>query len=581
MGKTVLYRLGERTPSGGIPLPTVVAGMIIEAGTNTVTVTDDSTADVPLSSWTWQLINSSLAVVDTKTTQNAVFTSVAAADYTVRLTVGSTIGVSDSKTSASFTVAAAALAAPANLVAGTPSGLTVPLTFDYPAVDTYVTARILHYSTVASVTKLNSSSITLARDATSHDFVAPSSATWYFRLYDVGTNGFASDSDLSSEVSASVGSPGTPPGAFSLNPPTAVTSHRIDLTWTASSDVASYSVYRDTSEPVLDDDAHALQKEIDAATLTLTDGTCAPLTTYYYLVVAYNGAGLAYSNTLSGTTPAQEAWPNNEPGGLTTYVSANGSQKNLVPGATYSAQWQTGLLSNGQPRVSVVADSSSKYGSCVRKMFDIGDTSGFNGKFITNTLGAPALRRIYYRMVFRLSANYQFHSGHEKLFYWGTRQTGNIPFALFLLGGGGGTTGFQMDLSYNNNNCSFSPSGRRWRTQTTRVSVDVWNTVEIYAIAQSAPGVADGSLVMHCNDVEVTDWQCVGTNNICTQLNWVPGVSTWTNYDFVPACAVNHLFGSIEAPLYFGGSNQGPAAGWTKQVRDWIDISELYISGLV
>lgn len=569
MGKTVLYKLGERLPSGGIPLPTVRAGMDIVVSGSTITIEDDSGASGAIDTWSYQLVSYPAgAVIDTKTTQNPSFTSVSAGDYRIIQTVSSN-GVYDARTSDVITVVAAALATPTGLATGTVSGLTVPLTFDIPAVVPSVDHRRLLYGTATGLAKGQSNFVTLSANDTSYDFVASGAGTWFFALYDVAVSGLASDSGLTSEVSAVVASSGSPPGDFSLNPPTAVSPHRIDLSWTASEGAGQYSVYRDTVTPVVASDLTDLQREIGAETTQISDNTVAPATTYYYVIQSFNGHGSKYSNELSATTPEQGEWPDNEPPGMTTLVINADCTSKLFPGTgfTTSADWQTGTLSDGvTPRVEVVQDSTAKHGFCIRKHYEIGDDSGFHGKMIKTSMHPVGFREMFYRMVFRVSPNFQWHSGAQKIYYCGFKQTSN-PTHMMIESDGT----IQFKPTYQSGGCTTGT--RVFKAPGIKVSRGVWHTHEFHFVAQSAVGVADGSASFWWDGDPITNWTCVGSVSYCTGLSWVNGTSLFQNMAWQPACAPNHLLSGFEGPMFWGGSSD------FKDVNDYFDLGELYIVG--
>lgn len=584
MGKTILYRLRERVPGGGIPVPTLIADFEVFPGTNTVEVRDTSTSNATVTSWLYQLLNTSGVVVDSSTEQNHTFTSVAAAAYSVRLTVTSSLSIVDAKTSEPFTVDAAALATPTGLAVGTVSSLTVPLTFSAPVDATYVTDRVLLYGTTAGLTKGVSASVSININATTYDFTAPSSATWYFALYDVGAIGFATDSALSSEVSAVVGSPGLPPGDFSLNPPTVISAHRIDLSWTAPANGGQFAIYRGTTSPVLQNDTNLLRGEVPAGVLTHTDQTVSPSTTYYYSIRAFNGAGQNASNELSGTTPAQGAWPENEAEmilevggdmtGVTTVIPVYQGQADKKWGGgffNYSGQYDGFGPDGVTPRLSVMTDPAAKYNStCLikRRWADQGDQVGYGGVFINRTKfdGANGPYSVlYFRVVFETDTDWKNHTGGTKLFYWGGKSSKpqkSATYAFFL----DGNATFHLDCDNADTGTIIFIANGSWWTRGVR------NTVEMAVKCESAVGACDGKIRVRANGNDVGSWVYNGNDTVQRAAHVNNGPLDAVKFTEAPG--IVRQFDGIQCWEYKGGSSP-----MVQTFDDYIKIDELYVSG--
>ena len=133
--------------------------------------------------------------------------------------------------------------------------------------------------------------------------------------------------------------------------------------------------------------------------------------------------------------PSNGVFPDNEPSGLSAvYVNApaTGRPSGTVidgdevffdysssGGGDIGSEFSSfGVKWDGTSRVTSVAAPGSRYGNAIRKKFFIGDTSGFNG-LASDTSWAEDYEEIYFRTIFKLSANWQHENAGDKLFYWG------------------------------------------------------------------------------------------------------------------------------------------------------------------
>jgi hypothetical protein len=150
----------------------------------------------------------------------------------------------------------------------------------------------------ASDTTINNATSTKQNvDSTTGLLVAASDQNTHFYLHGYLAGGGTADTPA-------------PPSGLAA---TAVSSTRVDLTWTdASTDEDSFSIERATSGT-----AFAAIGTTPANTPTFSDTTAAPGTSYSYRVRARNTAGFsAYSNTAAATTPGGVATTPAAPTGL-------------------------------------------------------------------------------------------------------------------------------------------------------------------------------------------------------------------------------------------------------------------------
>ena len=135
---------------------------------------------------------------------------------------------------------------------------------------------------------------TAAANVTTYsDTGRPASTTYYYRVVASNANG---NSDYSNTASATTfGPPAAPTGLTA----TAISSSRIDLSWTDnSSDEDGFKIYRST-----DNVNFEFYYTVGANVTTRSNTNLTSSTTYYYRVLAYNSGGSsAYSNVASATT---------------------------------------------------------------------------------------------------------------------------------------------------------------------------------------------------------------------------------------------------------------------------------------
>lgn len=242
-------------------------------------------------------------------------------------------------------------------------------------------------------------------------------------------------------------------------------------------------------------------------------------------------------------------WPDNEPPGMNTVLMVDGSSKDW-PGFMQGGPW------TDDNRVTVVSDSRSKHGQAIEKRFFVGDQSGWNG--ITFNGNHIVFRELYFRIVFRLSANWQWHKAGGKYFYYGAagRDAGRGPTQFILAWSGSGRTRW----------IDFGSGVGGWEANGgPHVTRDAYHTIEIHHVASTSG--ANGSLRMWIDGVEIETFNLLGhpsQNDVrLTNREWI---ATRGFED-------KRLGRGLQALMFWGGQND------TKQVNDWIRLSEFYVSG--
>lgn len=242
-------------------------------------------------------------------------------------------------------------------------------------------------------------------------------------------------------------------------------------------------------------------------------------------------------------------WPDNEPAGMSTVLMVDGSTKDW-PGFYQGGPW------TDENRVTVVTDPQSKHGQAIEKRFFVGDESGWNG--ITYNGNHIVFRELYFRIVFRLSDNWQWHESGGKYFYYGAagRDPGRGPTQFILAWSGSGRTRW---IDFGSGVGGYEANGG------PEITRDVYHTLEIHHVASTSG--ANGSLRMWIDGVEIQSFNLLGdpTQND-VQLQNREWIATKGLED-------KRLGGGIQAFLFWGGQND------TKRVNDWIRLSEFYVSG--
>lgn len=308
-------------------------------------------------------------------------------------------------------------------------------------------------------------------------------------------------------------------------------------------------------------------------------------------------------------TPPSGGWPNNEPAGrgLLPLVQADGSTKYYFAPATnvvIGAKWSDPTVytqCNNNTRVASVPATGSKYGNVVRKFFLVGEANGFQGEY--DQQGSPGFgsnsgyQELYIRMVVRFSSNWQWDNAHtQKLLYFATDRVNQPnsdganansfffsidpnqisfvnqanPVAATAHAAGDGTP---YDLEYRYFPNSQTPHGP---SIASLVTLNSFITAELWIKRNSAYNVADGAARILINGNEITSYMIGlqnGFNN--SAYNGQSGLTNriWLGDSVYFSSDLN--FNNAQTFLYWGGS------GSTKAVNDYVDLSELYISGKV
>ncbi len=278
------------------------------------------------------------------------------------------------------------------------------------------------------------------------------------------------------------------------------------------------------------------------------------------------GDSPAQAGLVTGPPAPSVVWPDNEPAGLSPIFGdpptglpagtlIDGSQAFFdysgSGGDDLGATFNFGAKWDGGPRILSTTSAGSKYPNVIRKNLLIGDPSGFNGlanddEFVND------YEKIYIRTVFKYSANWEFNTQNEKLFYWG--QADGIGSAFYV---GISTSTHRLAIINQAVNGGDVGEGR----SATTMTVDEWHTFELIVTAQSAVGVADGSFEVIYDDVALTDF--AGPWSSQSAVEWFNSSNS------------TRLFSGMQLYVFWGG--QGPP----KTVNDHIDIGEFYITGLV
>lgn len=562
---------------------TITVAFDVNAGPTTVSAVDRTEAFIQIATWAWSLKKASVEVATSSSIDPSFTGLTPGTDYTLTLTVTSIYGSTASFTFGDFTVDPELLPTPTAPTPGTVSGLTIPLTIELPSNPEMVAERRLFYKNGSAPTT-SDSFVGIALDDTSYDFVADATGTWHFKLQDIAVTPFAQDSALSADASAIIPVAGSAPSAPTLNTVTAVSSHNLTLAWTIGANIGdgNHGVYRVAgNDPSFSPDStpltgNRIAAELSAATSSYVDTSVAPETQYTYKVEAVNSSGQAFSSGVAQTTPEQEEWPDNEPATMDTLILfVDGTTKDIGQGVFYPGNgWNIATLDDGvTPRIQVVSDASAKFGSVLRKNFEPGDTAHWNGLFTKSSFSASGFSELYYRVVMRFSDNFELHPSGQKIFYHGFKGNSSTPkmHAVMIKGGG------QIF-----HNCSFatgscSPGAKQYESigSSGIIGKGVFVTVELYLVAQSAPGVADGRADLWVNGNLITEWRRPASSTWRTlEGDWVNGVTQRENIMWVPPCAPGHLLTGLEAFGYWGGASPP-----VKTVTDYWDISEIYISG--
>ncbi len=276
--------------------------------------------------------------------------------------------------------------------------------------------------------------------------------------------------------------------------------------------------------------------------------------------------------------PPTGDWPDNEPAGLVPVFPGHPTMPGvLIDGSAlkfdYTSQGGANLGRqmffsddwDGGPRILLATEPGSKYPGVIRKNFFAGDADGWHGIASSRNF-ADNYESLYFRMVFRLSDNYQFNSASDKLLYWGEADGRSQRFYLAISSGPNGTKVIDV-----RNQAAAGGDQGVWRSQTPIHDLPrgldfrkAWHTIELIVNSQSALGVADGSFRVFLDGVEITDFRWTNPNIPDPGQNAI---------EWYGANHTTRLFSGVQLPLYWGGSSG------VKTVNDHIDVSEVYVTG--
>lgn len=251
-----------------------------------------------------------------------------------------------------------------------------------------------------------------------------------------------------------------------------------------------------------------------------------------------------------GPDPDPPNGEDNEPPGLEILHHVKGDR----------LDWGSGFPRDSD-RVSIVDDPDAKYGKAIEKRSKIGDESGWLKAF--TQLNFRSVRRIYFRIEFKLSENYQFHkSGVEKLFLYG-RKIGHSSTSQFVINYGGGTFRF------------VNQGAPHWGDKRSRgtfnsndlkgVDKNKYYKVEIYHILNT-PGQSDGSVNIWVNNKKLDNWNHMGAEDNVKLENM-----RFINWDQVEG--EENKFDGSQFFLFWGGQDG------KKTVSDYMRLGEVYVSG--
>ena len=251
----------------------------------------------------------------------------------------------------------------------------------------------------------------------------------------------------------------------------------------------------------------------------------------------------------------------NHPSGLIPFFSANASSTDLnTHGDFFTAEtpaWER--------NVSIVADEDFEQQRALKFTIQP-DESGFFALTANNnwTTYRPStnlypgwngeelglLSELYLYWEFKIPSDYiQNSTGTTKFFYYkGGSQTAVAFYAQFRDGAGGGPSKLRWrDQSQNGDDGVFEAP----RTDFSVTWGEV-HTLEIYHVANSSPGVADGSVRVWLDGVEVPSWSWLGQGPgfdlSAPAFNWIGSPSTHSK------------FNGIQYGPYYGGTGSPAAA---------------------
>lgn len=220
-------------------------------------------------------------------------------------------------------------------------------------------------------------------------------------------------------------------------------------------------------------------------------------------------------------------------------LAVNGSSKEW-PGFHAGRAWLDDSI------VRIVSDPVSKYGNAIEKRSRAGDESGRHGSIVTRSLPGGPFRELYYRIVFRVSPNWQWHRSGDKYFYYGIMEHATRGY----LGWDGSGRPTWVDFG--------SGVGLYRPNDIPPISRDRYHTIELYHGAST--NGANGFLRMWVDGVEVENFNLAGDPS---QKRVRLLDREWRS---TQGLADKRLDG-LQAFMYWGGQ------GDVERVNDWIRLA--------
>jgi uncharacterized protein YjdB len=263
----------------------------------------------------------------------------------------------------------------------------------------------------------------------------------------------------------------------------------------------------------------------------------------------------------------------NLPTGLTTVIDARGDDKYygrapapspgnayIVGDINFGAGWTDTPTSSTTSGVWIVNDAAAPSGKSIQKNYPAGATQGFNGQV---TAGFGPWKAFHVRMTIMYSPNWQsmadkwFYFGSDgarAIFYFGISPQGTLQFHAQNTGPGIVT----------------GPDGAAVYRSQTDISFGVYHTLEVYAVAQSAPGAPDANFWVWFDGKPVTQWQFLkGTD---PRNGSVRSLTNLNLFDVGTTNLERMTYGGFQEFVYWGGTG-------TKTQNDWVRQAEFLVQG--
>ncbi|MFH2062565.1 MAG: carboxypeptidase regulatory-like domain-containing protein [bacterium] len=186
-------------------------------------------------------------------------------------------------------------------------------------------------------------------------------------------------------VSTDPSAPSTPSGLAA----TAVTTARIDLSWTQTAGATGYDIYRSTSSGGTYTRLGSEPTVSSGSTVSYSDTGLNSSTTYYYKISAVNGSGeSASSSAVSDTT--QSGGSSNQAATVTLSLPNGGEV--ITAGSTYRVMWGTGGSNIQGVDVLLSTDGGSTFQTTVASM--VGNNGYYDWSVPSSLSSATARIRV-------------------------------------------------------------------------------------------------------------------------------------------------------------------------------------------